>query len=56
MNATCSWFDEEVDVVARVADQRDALLVARHVAVAGPSSFAGSSRWYRYGAPTGPPP
>ena len=39
--------DEQVDVVARVADQGEALLVARHVvARSTPSrSLAGSSRW-----------
>ena len=49
--------DEDVDVVARVADQGYALAVAGQVEPSMPgSSFAGSPTSYRYGAPTGPSP
>ena len=38
--------DEQVHVVARVADQREPLLVARYVVAAvAEQDFAGSSRW-----------
>ena len=49
---------EQLHVVARIADQRDALMVARDVAAAAAesSSLAGSSLRYRYGEPIGPAP
>lgn len=46
---------EHVHVVARIPDQRDALVVAWNVAVVL-KERSRVARAYRYGEPTGPPP